>query len=294
MTSIKYSASSTASAATSITVSLGGSPSVGDLVLVWLGVSNEIVTHPPGYNTTNQWFMADSVRQPSSGTTSSWFHTWTVADSGSSVVFTLSPSPSLGVGDKDVSSANVVAVAAVLAGPVGLKEHNAVRSYDRATPLDLSPLKQSATTAFTGLFSDVGDTLVPTGPHALVAVATVDVLYLRVDFATYTNLYGPSVSSTLSLPSAATSLSVVDNPSFLYNPPIIQEGPVSENRLFFRYKLQKYYTVLNNGGVYTANRYLSTDQVNAATAVYTNNAPVTSAVRTDILNAGIGGEFISS
>jgi hypothetical protein len=77
----------------------------------------------------------------------------------------------------------------------------------------------------------------------------------------------------------------------IYNPPVIYEAPVAENALFYRYSLQRFYTVLNNSGIFTANRYLSTDQIAAATQVFTNNTPVKAADVTNLLNSGVGGDF---
>jgi hypothetical protein len=87
------------------------------------------------------------------------------------------------------------------------------------------------------------------------------------------------------------AVSVSDNLPQLYNPPFIEEGPMGENALMYRYRINRYFTVLNNGGVFTAQRYQSTDQIAAATQVFVNNQPISSTDRTNILASGVGGEF---
>lgn len=156
MPSIKFSAPSTAPAATSITVALGGTPAVGDLVLVFLLVDNEITTHQPGWATEftaapNPWFKMEGLRAPDSSTLSGWYHTWNASDSGSSSVFTFVPAPTLGIGDKDVSTANAVAIGVVLDGAssTALLEHNGYGSaQDAVITITASPLKQASQLAF--------------------------------------------------------------------------------------------------------------------------------------------------
>lgn len=292
MTTIKSSATSSVSAATSITVALGSTPAVGDLVVVWLAVSNEIVTRGPNYNTTRQWFSADQVRLASTDTLSTWYHTWNAADSGSSAVFTFIPAPSLGVGDKGLPVANAVAVGAVLAGPVGLKEHSVGSYLTGGSQALTSPLKSLPTSIFTGCYG-VGSPTFTDSDTTATMVATVG--GLTVFQATpLVNRYAVIITPSIRTDTAVAALAFNDNPSFLYNPPFTIEGPVSENNLFFRYRMNKYYTVLNNSGTFTAGRYLSTDQINAATQVFVNNAPVSSTDRTNILNSGVGGDFIAS
>ena len=87
------------------------------------------------------------------------------------------------------------------------------------------------------------------------------------------------------------AVSVSDNQPQLYNPPFLEEGPMGQNALMYRYRINRYFTVLNNGGTFTAQRYQSTDQIAAATQVFVNNQPISPTDRTNILNSGVGGEF---
>lgn len=84
---------------------------------------------------------------------------------------------------------------------------------------------------------------------------------------------------------------VSDNLPQLYNGPFIEEAPMGMNALMARYRMNRYFTVLNNGGTFSAQRYQSTDQIAAATQVFVNNRPITSADRTNILASGVGGDF---
>lgn len=306
MTSIKFSAVSTASSATSITVSLGGSPAVGDLVLVFLGVDNEIITHQPGYTseqtqTPNPWFKLEGVRSPDSATLTGWYHTWNASDSGSSVTFTFIPAPTLGIGDKDLATANAVAVAVVLDGSLNsaMLEHNAYgTAQDLTSGINASPLKTASNLAFHATFangstasvtsSDSLDTLVAQTTLASPSGMTI-ALFKRPNSPA---VYGPRYTlSTGRASLMVQAVSVSDSGALVYNPPYIEEGPVAENVLMYRYKLFRYFTVLNNAGTFTARRYLSTDDIAAATQVFTNNQPVTLTDRSNIITAGVGGDF---
>lgn len=454
MTTIRFSASGYSPATTgSFTVSLGGTPSVGDQIVVWVGADNEIVTHQPNYNTTTQWYKATSTRGRNTSTLTSYQHTWNASDSGSSATFKVSPAPSLGIGDKALSSSNILWVAVVLAGPVGASESAPAGSYDVAPTLTLGPLKAAHSSALVASYaqgatsfsiSDATATLVqsvqdgngalslwltaspaagyaPTitaqtfnnvtsninvngtstwqpvhgGTFASVASPTYGSLatsglltpdgvssqcfeesshstvqpstnytvtaqvysqsghtvgvsinwyqpngsYISttsggqqaVGTATWTNITasGNSPSNAgmgsaivvigntppanalvnfdqaylyqTSSPTVANPCEILagvlclnDSPTFLYVPALVYEGPIAEDALLFRYTLARAYTLLNNAGTFTQTRYTSTDQLNAATQVFTNNSPVTSTDRTNILNAGVGGEFVSA
>lgn len=294
MSSIRFSASSTASAATQITVALGGTPNVGDLVLVWLGLSNQIVVQPPGYNGTTQWFKAGGLQGPSTATAlHQYYHTWNASDSGSSMVFTFSPAPSLGIGDTDLSSASAVAVAVVVqSGPAVLDiALQGVSGPGKKVPLPL--VKRAASSAFTGAYSASGGSW-SASDGATVATATLGSQVLTVfdQLAAIPAGYSPTFSQTAFGDLMIADFTLSDSGPQVYNPPVIQESPVAnDDPLFLRYKLGRYYTVLNNSGIFSAQRYLSTDQVNAATQVFVNNAPVTNTDRTNLLNAGVGGDF---
>lgn len=306
MTSIKFSAVSTASTATSITVSLGGTPAVGDLVLVFVGVDNEIITRQPGYDTEftqtpDPWFKLEGIRAPDSSTLSGWYHTWNSTDSGSSVTFTFIPAPTLGIGDKDLPTANAVAVAMVLDGSLhsAVLEHNGFGSAQNLlSTVPASPLKIAANTAFHAVFAN-GSTasLSDSDGIATLIAQTTLATPAGMTIAVFSRVNSPRVyMPTFTLSSGAASLcvqavSVSDSGLLLYNPPYIEEGPVAENRLMYRYRLMRYFTVLNNGGTFTARRFLSTDDIAAATQVFTNNQPVSLTDRTNLLNAGVGGDF---
>jgi len=307
MATIKFSATSTATAATSITVALGGSPAVGDLVVVFLAVDNEIITHQPGWAseftaTPNPWFEMDSLRAPDSSTLSGWYHTWNASDSGSSVVFNFVPAPTLGIGDKDIPSANAVAVAVVfdMAFNTALLEFNTFgTAQDAVTNIMGSPLKLPATQALHGVFAN-GSTASWTDSDGLatlvqqVTLATATGMTLAVfQRVNSPALYRPlfTLPGTTRLSPLVQAATVSDVQPQIYNPPYIEEGPMADNRLMFRYRINRFFTVLNNGGVFSAQRYLSTDQFDAATQVFRNNQPISSTDRTNLLAAGVGGDF---
>lgn len=290
MASIRFSATSTASAATSLTVSLGGTPSVGDLVLVWVGCDNEIVVHQPGYLKTSTWFTMEGSRNADSSSLKGFYHTWNASDSGSSVVFTFSPASTLGVGDKDLSSVNTLAVAVVMTGPTSaILEDNAGSSGVS------SPLKKASALALHACYANGSTATLSDSDGSAVSVQAVTNSSglgqtLRVFSRATTSVgYAPTFTGASNILSQAATVS--DSTSQVYNPPFIEEGPVSENRLFFRYKLQRYYTVRNISGTFSAARYLSTDDLNLATQVFVNNTPVSSTDRTNLLNSGVGGDF---
>lgn len=306
MPSIKFSNTATATAATSITVPLGGSPASGDLVLVFLLVDNEIITHQPGYasestSTSNPWFKLDGVRAPDSSSLSGWYHTWNASDSGSSVVFTFVAAPTLGVGDKDIPNANAVAVAVVLNGAssTALLEHNGYgTAQDSVITVAASPLKLFGQMAFHAVATN-GSTASWSDSDSLssltqaVTLATASGMSLSVfQRVNSPALYSPSFTLSDSAKSPMIqAVSVSDKLPQIYNAPFIEEGPMGENPLMNRYKMNRYFTVLNNTGIFTAVRFQSTDQIAAATQVFVNNQPITSTDRTNILASGVGGDF---
>jgi hypothetical protein len=311
MATIKFSNIATAPAATSITVPFGGSPAVGDLIVVFLLVDSEIITHQPGWASEftanpNPWFELNSFRSPDSSTLSGWYHTWNASDSGTSATFTFVPAPTLGIGDKDVSTANAVAVAAVFDGThsTALLEHNIYSiAQDLGHSVVSSPLKNAAgmvlhCAAANGTTAGVTDS---DGSVALVQAVVLSTAAGGMTMYVYSQApavagYAPTFSinpaaTAVSLTSAAVSVS--DNLPQLYNAPFIEEAPMGMNALMARYRMNRYFTVLNNGGTFSAQRYQSTDQIAAATQVFVNNQPITSTDRTNILNSGVGGDFLA-
>lgn len=307
MSTIKFSATSIASTATSITVALGGTPAAGDLVVVFLGTNNEIVTHQPGWAseftaTPNPWFEGNSLRNFNSATLSTWYHTWNASDSGTSVTFTFSPAPTLGIGDKDLSLANAVAVAVVFDGTLSTAVLETNISGVDGFPVNTvksAALKLPPAMALHGAFTD-GSTVNLTnsdGTATLVQHASNPNAPTALTLSVYRVTspaagYAPSFSKTLSAQFLMVSaVTVSDTLPQVYNPPFIEEGPVADNPLMFRYRLFRYFTVLNNTGVFSAKRYLSTDDIAGATQVFTNNQPITSTDRTNLITAGVGGDF---
>lgn len=307
MSTIKFSAASSSPATTSLSVALGGSPAVGDLVVVFLLVDNEIITHQPGWaseftTAPNPWFKLEGLRAPDSSTLSGWYHTWNASDSGSSVTFTFAPAASLGIGDKDLSTTNALAVAVVFNGAssTALLEHNTYGLWqDLGLTLSSSPMKKAASMNLacvatngsqgTWINNDSSATLVQQTSLNAGAGLTMAVWSKAATAAGYRTTATLSGSSAKSIMEA--SVSVSDNLPQLYNPPFIEEGPMANNILMYRYRLNRFFTVLNNSGAFTAHRYLSTDEIAAATQVFTNNQPITSTDRINILNSGVGGDF---
>lgn len=306
MPSIKFSATATASTATSITVPFGGSPAVGDLVVVFLLVDNEIITHQPGWAseftaTPNPWFKLEGVRAPDSATLTGWYHTWNASDSGSSSVFTFIPAPTLGIGDKDIPSTNAVAIAVVFNGTssTAILEHNCFGSaQDLVSTIMASPLKIASQVALHAVgtngsvasLSDTDSLSVPVQHITLASPAGLTLaLFQRVNSPV---AYRPSfVLADKANSLMVQAVTVSDNQPQIYNAPFIEEGPMGQNALMYRYRLNRYFTVLNNAGVFTAVRYQSTDQIAAATQVFVNNQPISPTDRTNILASGVGGEF---
>lgn len=305
MSTIKSSASATATAATSISVPLGGSPAVGDLVVVFLLVDNEIITHQPGWAseftaTPNPWSKLEGVRAPDSSTLSGWYHTWNASDSGSSATFTFVPAPTLGIGDKDLPNTNAVAIAVVFDGTssTAVLEHNGYgTAQDFVSTVMASPLKLAGTRALHGVATN-GSTASWSDADSLstlvqsVTLATASGMSLSV-FSRVNSpaLYRPAFTIPATVSPMVEAVTVSDNLPQIFNAPFIEEGPMGQNALMYRYRLNRYFTVLNNGGVFTAVRYQSTDQIAAATQVFVNNQPISSTDRTNLLNSGVGGEY---
>ena len=312
MTTIRFSNTATAPAATSITVPFGGSPAVGDLVVVFLFVDNEIITHQPGWATEftaapNPWFRLDGVRAPDSSTLTGWYHTWNASDSGNSATFTFVPAQTLGIGDKDIPNTNAIASAVVLDGSLltALLESSPYGSaqdlvgttrtsvMNKAASLMLSVIANNTST---GGFTNTD------GSASLVTGAGLSTPSGGMSMNVYSRFNSPAgYQTTLGLANFITTgqvgslmtlnVSVSDNQPQLYNSPYIEEAPMGMNALMARYRMNRYFTVLNNSGTFTAHRYQSTDQIAAATQVFVNNQPITTTDRTNLLNSGVGGDF---
>ena len=299
---VKFSATSSASAATSLTVSLGGTPSVGDLVVVFMGCDNQIVTHQPGYNTATQWAQLVSLQCPNSGTAcntlSAWHHTWTASDSGSTVTFTFSPAPTLGLGDKDVSTVNAIAVAVVLTGPAAHIEATIQAPPMLQPTVPVAGLKKAAELTLVGGYQTRAGSLSNSDSGATQQGYIFQNLSLPGQALTVYSKpttpvkYSPTLTADAASDLVAIAVSISSSPN-IYVAPVIQEADqdIGTSRLMYRYRPLKGYTVLNNGGTFTATRYNTTDQLAAATQVFTNDSPIVSADRTNIINSGVGGEF---
>ncbi|HET7638746.1 MAG TPA: hypothetical protein VFK47_08400 [Ktedonobacteraceae bacterium] len=306
MPSIKFSAPSSAPAATSITVALGGSPAVGDLVLVFLLVDNEIVTHQPGWASEftanpNPWFPLEGLRSVDTSTLTGWYHTWNASDSGNSATFTFVPAPTLGIGDKDVSSTNALAIAVVLDGAnsSAVLEHNIYGTTERAVtnfrssngmklPGGLTFHAVCATGSTASWSDNDGSASLVQGVTLATAAGMTLAVFQRVASPAG---YRPMFTTGSPLFSMVQAVSVSDNQPQLYNGPFIEEAPMAHNPLMNRYRMNRYFTVLNNSGIFSAQRYQSTDQIAAATQVFVNNQPITSTDRTNLLASGVGGDF---
>lgn len=306
MAGIRFSGTATASAATSITLPLGGTPSVGDLVLAWVGVDNEIPVRQPGYGTiATQWVHGVGNRAQDSSTLNFFYHTWNASDSGSSVTFQLSPILSAGLGDKGDPSANAVAVAVVLTGPTTcmLEQNTQQASSDYPYfSLQASPLKKASALAFHAGYAN-GTTASLSDSDGLSSVVTsvTNPSGSGQALSVFSSASSPAqYKPTLSFPSGQLGMMVAaatvsDSTTQSYNPPYIDEGPVNwDSPLLSRYRLSRNYTVLNNSGVFTAVRYESQSDRDNATQVFVDNSNATPTDRTNILNSGVGGDFLAS
>lgn len=303
MTSIASTGSNSVVGATSIAIPLGSTPTVGQLVLVFLGVSNQIVVHSPGWVNaqtglvgTNSWPMAQGLRARTDNSgLSVFYHTWNASDSGSTATFTFSPAPSLGVGDKDLSTANAQGVALVLSASAVQEFSQQGVQDDAAATLLLPPQKQGNGGAFnvTAAYANAKALTFTTSDAAAVLRGSLSTAAgsLYVWTGAGSAGYRPTVASSAPGELLGAFLTVNDSTPNIYNPPVVFEAPVADNPLFYRYTHQRYYTVFNNSGVFTASRFPTTDQLAAATQYFTGNAPIKPADYTNLLNSGVGGDF---
>lgn len=298
MTSIISTGSQSVSAATSITVPLGSTPTSGELVLVFLGVSNQIVVHPPGQTGgvgTNQWFKAQGLNARTDGSALQvFYHTWNAADSGSSATFSFSPAPSLGIGDKDLSSANAVGIGVVLSASAVQEFSQQGILDDSALKLQLPPVKQNNSGGFVvsaGYTNSQVTFSTSDGSATLRNSLSGASGSLYVWTSTGSVGYKPTLTSSAARELLGAFLTVNDATPNIYNAPIVYEAPAEGDPLTYRYTHQRSYTVLNNSGAFSAIRFPTTDQLSAATQYFTNNTPVKPADVTNILNAGVGGDF---
>ena len=78
--------------------------------------------------------------------------------------------------------------------------------------------------------------------------------------------------------------------TWTFKTPTISEGPLGNERLFQRFKMEKGISIVNLGGVYSQVRTLDANQFSTYTAYYTGGGTftVTDAVRTAMLAANVG------
>lgn len=296
MTSIISSGQASAAAAASIVVPLGSTPSVGQLVLVVLSVSNQIVTQGPGYNGANQWLEVQALRAQADGSTLSvWYHTWNAADSGNSATFALVPAPGLGVGDTSLPNANAQGIGIVLSASAVQEWSQQPGPGGPVSAVAIGPVKQNNGGGFviTAEFLNGANATLSTSDPAATLVQSVHAAQGSLSAWTSAGVVGykPTMRSTVAGELLTAFLTVNDATPNIYTPPVVQEGPMAHDALGYRYKITRYYTVLNTAGTFTAGRYLSTDQLNAATQVFTNNSVITPTDLNNLLNSGIGGDF---
>jgi len=76
--------------------------------------------------------------------------------------------------------------------------------------------------------------------------------------------------------------------SYLFVPPVIEEGPMGDNYLFARYRLFKGVTVLKIDNVYYETRFPTTEDIELADIVYMggHEYPVTAEEKTSLEDAG--------
>jgi len=200
------------------------------------------------------------------------------------------------VGDKDLSTATAVAVCVLVSAGPAVLDYSFQGVPDTRKTVSLSPQKRASSSTLTGAYSASGGAWSATDGVAVVtATLGGQVLTVFRQLNTVPVNYSPAFTNTVADDLMIASSSLSDAGVQVYNPPVIQEAPVAnDDPLFVRYKLQRYYTVLNNAGIFSAQRYLSTDQIAAATQVFTNNAPLAAGDRTNILASGVGGDFRST
>lgn len=122
-------------------------------------------------------------------------------------------------------------------------------------------------------------------------------LCLNVFFSTATSTTYPFQVSTTNVgssPAAAVAVVGLSDAStaWLYTAPFVREGiPNPGTRLLERFPYHQGFTVVNNGGIFTATRFYSQDQLAAATQTFTQTSQVTATDRTNILNSNVGGDF---
>ena len=78
--------------------------------------------------------------------------------------------------------------------------------------------------------------------------------------------------------------------NWTFKTPTISEGPLGNERLFQRFKMEKGISIVNIGGVYSQVRGLDANDFASYTAYYTGGGTftVTDAVRTAMIAANIG------
>jgi len=79
-------------------------------------------------------------------------------------------------------------------------------------------------------------------------------------------------------------------PNYIFETPVVKEGPAGGHRLFSFYKLDKGVTIVKSGGTYSQARYLVDENLADYDEVYLGgrNHTVTEATKTALIAGNVG------
>lgn len=79
-------------------------------------------------------------------------------------------------------------------------------------------------------------------------------------------------------------------PNYIFETPVVKEGPAGGHRLFWFYKLDKGVTIVKSGGTYSQARYLVDENLADYDEVYLGgrNHTVTEATKTALIAGNVG------
>jgi hypothetical protein len=318
MPSVKSSATASGNLALCV---LNLTPAVGDLMVVWIGIRSPQTIHPPtvyGSGIADSWVPVYGGQANHDARLWCFYKTANATDATqSSFTFNFLPMTDTSqAGLPQYATTDFVAAMVTYqtstSGFAGL-DISAEQSYQTDPGLNTYnlPLVQTTgggTNTFASAIFAVNDgaafpTFTHSDPSAVVTRAVTytgasnHALSLSIYLGSSGTNYPYSISSTQRGAGVITSShGLRDNAgSWYYRAPFIREGYPYEGQdemLIRRMSWHLQYTVLNNSGAFTAGRFFSQDQLAAATQVFTQTQLVSATDRTNLLAAGVGGDFM--
>jgi hypothetical protein len=304
---------------------LPATPTIGDLMMVWIGMDTPMTIHPPtnyatgladswvpvyggqGYQDARLWCFMKTANATDATQTSFTFNFLPMLDTSQAGL------PQYATTD---FVATLVTYQSSSSGAAGLDMSAAqsypndpgLRNYNLPLINSTGGLSDKFVSAVFSLTENAGSSF-PAYTHSDPATSLTQSVtfsggnqhtlalsvYLGMSGTTYPYQISSSRQGAEVVTSSHGLRNVPTGSSWYYRTPFVREGfpyEGDDQMLIRRISFHQQYTVLNNAGSFTAGRFFSQDQLAAATQVFTQTQLVSDTDRTNLLTTGVGGDFM--